>query len=173
MMKYLLLNLFFIYTSAAQCQRLNKIKGMDVAINSQWTWMKGDNQPNQLGIYGTRGVPDVANKPGARWFSHSWTDANNNLWLFGGEGYASTTAYGMLNDLWKYNPQTKMWTWVKGDNVVNVNAVYGTKGVAADGNKPGARANGVTWVDNLGRFWLLGGNGWTTGIIGIVNDLWT
>ncbi len=28
--------------------------------------MSGSNTPNQLGVYGTKGVPDAANVPGAR-----------------------------------------------------------------------------------------------------------
>lgn len=59
-------------------------------INPQtpWTWMKGDNTINQAGIYGTITVASSANKPGARNYSTTWTDANGNLWLFGGSGYS-------------------------------------------------------------------------------------
>ena len=40
---------------------------------------------DQTGTYGTRGMPDAANVPGARDGSISWTDESGNLWLFGGE----------------------------------------------------------------------------------------
>jgi len=62
-----------------------------------WTWMKGDNTPNIAGVYGTQGVANIANKPGGRSLSTSWTDASGNLWLFGGNNF---------NDLWKYDVGT-------------------------------------------------------------------
>jgi beta-lactamase regulating signal transducer with metallopeptidase domain len=35
----------------------------------------------------------------------------------------------LFNDLWKYSPLANQWTWVSGNNTVNVTGVYGTKGV--------------------------------------------
>lgn len=67
---------------------------------------------------------------------------------------------------------TGMWTWVSGDNTVNQTGVYGTKGVAADANKPGARNNSVSWIDSKGNFWLFGGLGWDAASSGRLNDLW-
>ena len=62
---------------------------------NDWTWIKGNNTFNQLGVYGTLGVPNSANNPGARYFSTSWIDSQNNMWLFGGLGYpASGSTYG-------------------------------------------------------------------------------
>ena len=76
--------------------------------------MKGDNIINQQGVYGTKGMESSGNKPGSRWGSVSWTDNQNILWLFGGEGY-TYNSFGWLNDLWKYNPATNEWTWMKGE----------------------------------------------------------
>ena len=45
--------------------RLNDLWRYDPATN-QWTWMSGSNTINQVGVYGTKGVPDAANVPGAR-----------------------------------------------------------------------------------------------------------
>ena len=67
--------------------------------------MSGANTARQIGTYGTKGVPDAANVPGARINSVSWTDSDGNLWLFGGYGYGSTSS-GYLNDLWRYDPDT-------------------------------------------------------------------
>jgi hypothetical protein len=78
--------------------------------------------------------------------------------LFGGTGFDSTGAYNELNDLWKYSPSTNQWTWVAGSNTVNAPANYGTRGVAAAANVPGARDDFSTWND--GTFvWLFGGEG--------------
>ena len=51
----------------------------------------GQIRTDQAGVYGTKGVPDAANVPGARDESISWTDSAGNVWLFGGIGYGSTT----------------------------------------------------------------------------------
>ena len=56
-------------------------------LNSSWTWISGSNTTDQNGIYGTNGIANISNIPGARYESISWIDSNNNLWLFGGFGY--------------------------------------------------------------------------------------
>jgi hypothetical protein len=60
---------------------MNDLWKYSISLN-QWTWMSGDNIPNQPGVYGTIGVPNPANKPGARWCYTSWKDNAGNLWLF-------------------------------------------------------------------------------------------
>jgi hypothetical protein len=57
--------------------------------------MSGSNISNQNGVYGTKGVAASANVPGARCKAVSWIDSSNNLWLFGGWGYAATGYNGM------------------------------------------------------------------------------
>jgi len=79
------------------------------------------------------------------------------MWLFGGLGYDSAGALGILNDLWKYS--AGQWTWVSGADTVNQFGVYGTMGTAAAGNVPGSRTNAVTWTDAGGNLWLFGGQG--------------
>src|SRR4029079_318480 len=63
-------------------------------------------------------------------------------------------------------------TWIKGDNTINQSGVYGTKGIAATGNKPGARDFSATWKDNTGNLWLFGGLGYDNSSVGYLNDLW-
>jgi environmental stress-induced protein Ves len=133
-----------------------------------WAWMNGSNIVNQMGVYGTLGVAAAGNVPGARDSAASWTDASGNFWLFGGRGYDSVgTSVGVLNDLWKYS--AGQWTWVAGANIAGQTGTYGTLGVAAASNIPGARAGATYWTDATGNFWLFGGfdpsNGW-------FNDLW-
>ena len=65
------------------------------------------------------------------------------------------------------------WTWVSGSNTVNQAGVYGTKGVAASSNVPGAREAAVSWIDSSGKLWLFGGYGYdSAGNSGDLNDLW-
>lgn len=140
---------------------------------NQWTWMGGSNGPNQVGTYGTQGVPANSNQPGAREFAQFWTDASGNFWLFGGDGFASTNTFGRLADLWKYNPSTNQWTWMKGPNTINQSGVYGSMGTANTANFPGARMAGATWIDASNNLWLWGGKGFDTGTTdGYLCDLW-
>jgi N-acetylneuraminic acid mutarotase len=143
--------------------------------SKEWTWVSGSSTVpgNQKGIYGTQGVAAADNVPGGRSGAVSWIDSSNNLWLFGGGGYDSMGGLRILNDLWEYNPSTKQWTWVSGSNVGNGNPVYGTQGVAAPANVPGARSGAVSWTDSSGNFWLFGGGGYAAnGNVGDFNDLW-
>jgi hypothetical protein len=135
-----------------------------------WTWLKGPNTGNQIGTYGTIGTAAPANSPGGRTPATSWTDSNNDLWMFGGFGYGST-GIGCLNDLWKYNSITNQWAWIKGNSTTNSNGVY--SGFIPANNCPGARSGSVGWVDNNGDFWMFGGEGYAaTGGQGMLNDLW-
>lgn len=67
-----------------------------------WIWVSGSNIRNQPGVYGIKGTADPDNIPGARKGSVSWTDSDDNLWLFGGSGIDTDGNYGYFNDLWKY-----------------------------------------------------------------------
>jgi len=75
-----------------------------------WTWVKGSNTGSQNGQYGVSiARPYLTHDvwtPGGRSNSTYWVDINGQLWLFGGEGYdsTSTTGNGYLNDLWRYLP---------------------------------------------------------------------
>lgn len=138
----------------------------------QQTWVSGSNTVNAAGVYGTKGVSAAANVPGARVDSVSWKDAAGNIWLFGGLGYA-TGSLVYLNDLWKYDPVTGLWTWVSGSSGGNAPGTYGTLNVFAAGNGPGAREASVSWQDTAGNLWLFGGYGYdSNGVLGYLNDLW-
>jgi hypothetical protein len=134
----------------------------------EWTWMSGSDSMEQPGVYGTKGVPAVANVPGAREQAVSWADASGNLWLFGG----GSDTQGTLNDLWKYAPSTGEWTWMSGSNAANQPGVYGTKGVPAAGNVPGGRYGAVSWTDASGNLWLFGGLNYGANGQNWLNDLW-
>lgn len=138
---------------------------------NEWTWMNGSSTVNANGVYGTQGVASTSNVPGARVMSVSWADSNGNLWVFGGSGHDSTGTEGAINDLWKFNPTTREWTWMSGSNSVFATGVYGTQGVASASNVPGGRQNLVSWIDNRGNLWLFGRLVFTPMADGL-NDLW-
>ena len=64
-------------------------------------------------------------------------------------------------------PATNVWTWISGSNTGNQAGDYGTKGVSAPSNVPGARLGAVSWADSDGNLWLFGGS-WGN----VLNDLW-
>ena len=136
--------------------------------NNQWTWVSGSNIAMQYGVYGIKGVADPANIPGARQYSVSWRDSNNNLCLFGGMGIGSSGAIGDINDLWKFDGTN--WTWVSGSNIINQVGVYGTKKIANPTNIPGARHSAMTWIDLNNNLWLFGGSDYLA--TNTFNDLW-
>lgn len=140
---------------------------------NEWTWESGSNSVNQVGVYGTEGLPSPTNVPGARVSPSAWTDSSGNLWLFGGYGTGPTAAQNDLNDVWKYDPKVGMWTWMTGSNTPEQPGTYGVLGTPAVGNVPGARYEATSWTDTSGDFWLFGGLGLdSAGTRGDLNDLW-
>lgn len=161
---------------------------------NQWTWMSGsatlasctgNSDCGPLGVYGTQGVSAPTNAPGGRNQASAWTDSNGDFWLFGGLGTDSAGKFGLLNDLWRFDPGTNQWTWMGGGNTYpascttplvsqcGVAGIYGTLQVPATPNGPGARTEGASWADSNGNLWLFGGNGIdSANQWGYLNDLW-
>jgi PKD repeat protein len=123
----------------------------------EWVWLSGDSTANTGGVYGTQGIPSVNNHPPGGYEYIDWKDKQGNFWVY--DGWAG------YHDLWKYNPVTNEWTWVKGNGIAGQAPVYGIQGVPSLTNSPGSRLSGIpTWVDTTGNLWLCGGS--------FLNDLW-
>ena len=154
---------------------------MYTTTTNQWTWVSGDktivNQPGPGGTFGTKGTAAADNTPGGRYAMATWIDSNGNLWLLGGQGPDSEGGFGKLDDLWKFDPVTKQWTWMNGHNTVGQtgtqSGVYGTLGTMGPNNQPGGRYGLATWTDGSNGLWLFGGlANDSTGNEGYANDLW-
>lgn len=122
--------------------------------SNQWTCMRvdvsnfGDPQTN----YGTQCVESSTAFPIPRTENRArWVDDCNNLWLYGGVGFCKQGAE--MNDLWRYNPTTNNWTWVRGTNTA---AIYGTQGTGNSNNQPPPGVGQDHWQNQQG-FWLQGG----------------
>ena len=144
------------------------------AVYYAYIWLNGGSNGMEAGVYGTLGVKTATNMPGARGYGMSWMNTSNNtLWHFGGAGYDSSSTWGYLNDLWKYDESSNQWVWMSGSNLNGQKGIYGTKGVSTSITVPGARYSGVQWIDSVGNLWLLGGIGYdSAGSTGYLNDLW-
>ena len=89
--------------------------------------------------------------------------------MFGGRGYAETRNEAYLADLWRYNPEINMWTWVSGPKTENSAGSPGIKGTPSSSNYPSARMQHSMWIDENDDIWIFGGR--TTAVV-ILNDLW-
>ena len=93
---------------------LNDVWEYQSSNTKQWIWWKGTSSVNQPGQYLTNGIPYVNNVVGGRRGTAIWpldvnactSSGNCYFWLFGGEGYDSTSGAppGYLDDLWTYLP---------------------------------------------------------------------
>jgi hypothetical protein len=139
----------------------------------QWTWMNGSSAPNPTAVYGSKDTFAANNTPQNFYEACEWTDHNGNFWLFGGVYWNTLNQYEYA-DLWEFKPSINQWCWIKGPGANNAAGVYGTRGVAAPSNNPGARGFGAaTWVDTAGNLWLFGGWGHDiNGTPGTLDDLW-
>lgn len=148
-------------------QHLNDLWKYNIATN-EWTWMSGSNIADQFGIYGTQGVADPNNVPGARRSYTRWIDNSGNLWLFGGYGFVGSGFSGSLNDLWEYDMSSGEWTWMSGSNQVDDPGSISPPCELSSGY-PSARLEARScWKDLNGNFWLYGGYNYLSEL----NDLW-
>lgn len=131
-----------------------------------WTWMAGTDSIDAKGVYGIMGVPSPANHPPVIYEGVEFTDKQGNFWLYGGCDQVIPVQYA---DLWKFDPVTNEWTWMKGPGGVYQCPIYGTKGVSSPNNTPGIRYFGTgSTVDTSGNFWVFGGFACGS----VMNDLW-
>jgi hypothetical protein len=142
-----------------------------------WKWVSGSDQVDQVGNYGTMGTGTTSTVPGARYSAVSWIDQHENVWLFGGYGYDSTTNLpSYLNDLWEGSNSSGqwIWTWVGGSNKSGAPGAYGTDGsVSTPLHFPGARYLSTSWTDTQGNLWLFGGYGLDSALdTAVLSDLW-
>lgn len=160
------------YDSIGRLGYLNDVWTYDKATE-QWTWIKGSTSYNQSGEYGAFQEPDPGNTPGGRSYAEGWIDATGCVWLFGGMGYDSSGSRYYLNDLWKFDPASQNWAWMKGASTAGEPGVYGEMGVPAATNVPGGRCYTAMWVDSSGTAWLHGGYGIdSVSSEADLNDLW-
>lgn len=141
-----------------------------------WTWIHGGDELTGYqapAVYGTRGVPHPDNSPGGRQHSSAatWSDAQGNLWLFGG---VLTGVNNYTNDLWKFDGTS--WTWMKGSNTGDPTPVYGELGIPHPDNTPGGMFTPYTWTDAQGDQWVLNAHGgeraWDGDLSTLSHDLW-
>ena len=117
------------------------------AQSGTWVWLKGSDTAFAVGNFGIKGVSSPLNEPRSRYQCAYWKDLKGNFWIFGGVGAS--------NDLWKYNPTSNEWVWVRGNTTA---PIYGTMGVPSALNNPPKLGYGANcWTDASGDLWLFAG----------------
>ncbi len=146
---------------------MNDLWKFDLSVN-QWTWMHGSRFPNPSGNYGIKGLPGIANDPPGREAYSAFKDGSGNFWFFGGGEFTFPSA----NDLWKFDPVSAMWAWMKGSNISGDSGRVGSQCVLASSNNPSSRLeNRACWTDACGNFYTMGGGNGNS-FSETYNDLW-
>jgi N-acetylneuraminic acid mutarotase len=163
-----------LFAGVIACAGISYRAGAQSTAPDQWTRRggsaAGSGHFGAIGVYGTKGTPSPDNIPGARYSATTWTDSANHVWLFGGAGGEDT--WVIFNDLWEFDPATNEWTWMSGSSSSGQPPVYGTKGVPAPDNVPGARTDASGWIDKDDNLWVFGGSGKASDDAGSLNELW-
>lgn len=92
--------------------------------NNSWLRISGSDTLNQDPIYGTKGIPDIANTPGARGGGggNFRFPNDNTLWLFGGQAKLNPTNGYYYNDVWKFVPDkpTASFSYIITDSILSI-----------------------------------------------------
>ena len=113
----------------------------------------------QLNEFNTKNHPSTATKKQLVWKSQ------DNIYLYGnGESNYGDSSF------WVYNLTIKQWKCIQTNNITTN---FGTKGIFNNTNTPGKRSRSITFTDNTGNLYLMGGTyiGYST-ISVEYNDLW-
>lgn len=77
----------------------------------------------------------------------------------------------LLSDMWRFNLTNNRWVWIAGSSTTDNVGVYGTKGIEASTNLPGARRLCSLVSDASGVIYIFGGYGYDASALGILNEL--
>lgn len=115
-----------------------------------WQKVQSDLPAFAPGHPGSLGLAGADNRPRGRTGATAWVTGDGSLWMFGGLTRTSTHHARALADLWRYQPETGLWTWMAGRvSLPEEGADWRSDGVLEPG--PG---HGPGWVDAEERLWL-------------------
>lgn len=145
-----------------------------------WTVVMGNPNKCIEGYYGKKGYANEKNIPGCRRGTVSWTDSEGHLWMFGGEGASSdprTISKEMpdviLNDLWYFDLDYKMWSWMGGSNKASDPGSYGTADNEFErGRYPSCRTDAMSF-NMWNELYVVGGIGHDSSkAFSLLDDVW-
>lgn len=125
----------------------------DPATNN-WTWLTGDSTYYSLD-YGIKGVPAATNIPGNT-YSCRMASIRNKLYLYGG---VNINYFNLpIDDLWEYDLDTRLWTWLDGTQGAAGLGKYNVRGVFDTSNRTGGHEEHTFWSYGS-RLYTFGGKG--------------
>ena len=147
----------------------NDMWKFDIGTNN-WIWMSGPQGANSAGSYGIKNVETATNLPPSRGTYTRWQDPQDNFYIFGGYNYSSSRLSSVTNDVWRYNSNNNLWTWIAGSDSINAPGQYTSYCLQTQGAQPSARyENRTAQTNNCSNvFWTFGG--FTNA--NSINDLW-
>lgn len=129
--------------------------------SNMWAWMAGDSAgfiPSS-GNWGVKGIASVNNKPSPRSVYTSWKDNDDNLWFYGGE-IMTNGNHELYSDVWKYEINSGMWTWMWGDSLTlsNDSGKYISTCILDTNTRPWRKfETRARWTDECGNLIMYGG----------------
>jgi N-acetylneuraminic acid mutarotase len=91
------------------------------------------------------------NVPSPRFGAASWQTGEGQWVMFSGVGFDAGGNWGLLDDTWQYTASDNSWTLLAGQRKV------GTQKWEDQTDLPIPRRNAVSWSDNKGNLYLMGG----------------
>jgi hypothetical protein len=130
-------------------------------LTNQWQWITGSPLRNAIGSFGTRDISAITNTPGSRFYpAIARNQESSRVFLFGGDGFTTSTSTGRLNDLWEYNLLAGNWTWISGNSALNAPSVF-VSNFSPFAIPSGRISHSMYYDDATGNLFLFGGNGKT------------
>jgi hypothetical protein len=114
-------------------------------------------------------------RPGSRSLSTAWINSKDEVFLFGGSGYAVDPEQmeKTLGDFWQYDSNTNQWRLIGGSPFsAYFPSVHGTRKVPEATNFPGSRKRSCGFVDKSDNLWLFAGKQQPESKFELLNDLW-
>eukprot|EP01080_Neovahlkampfia_damariscottae_P003698 gene3698-6512_t len=140
-----------------------------------WTWVSGDKGVNTNSMVIEPRVYNPLHKPGSRALATGWINSKDEVFIFGGSGYAVDPApmEKILGDVWQYDSINNMWRLVGGSPFSEYfPAVYGERNTPNPMNFPGSRKRSCGFVDTEDNLWLFSGKRQPQNSFELLNDLW-
>jgi hypothetical protein len=131
------------------------------------TWMSGVNFTNPTPAYGTKNVASANNIQPPKSYC-CMVYRLNNLYVFAG-----ISATGYMNDVWRYDMVTKLWTWIKGSATAYPSKSVGALTVLAASNTPGGHYLHTCEYSSVDdSMYVFGGRAYLTTTYGAMNTMW-
>jgi hypothetical protein len=120
--------------------------------SKSWIFISGNKNQAYCKNCSNGSYPAIAGTGGTQYFPRSrsdyayWKDSFGNIWIYG--GYAESHGTDEYGDLWKFNPSTKVWTLISGDDALNP---------PKTAINPGSRNAPYCWVGTDNKLYMTGG----------------